>query len=327
MSKGKKKIFMICAIVFAVGCVMGIAGLVAGGISGLNRLADKYSWFVGPDETIRTVYLDTQDASPASDDQLFDRIRIEGDADVNVCVGEVDRTRVTCGKSYQQPEMYISKGVLYIKSQISDDAVINLSGDAQYPDVVVCCPENWTIREIDADTSFGDLDIAGIKLKNADINSSSGDVCMENSSFGKAEITTDSGDVDIERAEGSRMNIESGTGDVSADSLTCRIMDISTLSGNVSCDGLKTGELNVSSGSGECSIEGELKGDTMVKAESGDVDIVTTLKKSEYELVTNVESGELNIENTDGTEIRNDGSRKYVIKAELGIGDLNISFR
>lgn len=327
MSKGKKMIFIICAIVFAVGCVMGIAGLVAGGISGLDKLSDKYSWFVGPGEDVKTAYLDVQNVSPTSDGQLFDRIRIEGDADVNVCIGEADKTRVTYGKIYQQPEMYISKGVLYIKSQINDDAVINLSGDAQYPNVIVSCPEDWTIKEIDADISFGNLDIADIQLNTADINSNSGDICMENLSFGKAEITTDSGDVNIEMAEGRRMNIDSSTGDVSAGNLACGILDISTLSGNISTDGLKTGDLNVSSNSGECSIEGELKGDTVVKAESGDVDIATTLKKSEYELITNVESGELNIDGTDGAESQNSGSHKYVIKAELGIGDLNMIFR
>ena len=46
MSKGMKRFFMICTIVFAAGGVMAIAGLVSGGISDLDKLSDRYDWFI-----------------------------------------------------------------------------------------------------------------------------------------------------------------------------------------------------------------------------------------------------------------------------------------
>ena len=135
MSKGMKRFFMICTIVFAAGGVMAIAGLVSGGISGLDKLSDRYDWFIGPGKSTKTVHLDAEDVQQDAKGQLFDRIKISGDADVSVSRGsDANETRAVFGDHYKAPEMHISKGVLYIDSDESrSGGVVNISGSDTYP--------------------------------------------------------------------------------------------------------------------------------------------------------------------------------------------------
>ncbi len=61
----------------------------------------------------KTVHLDAEDVQQDANGQLFDRIKISGDADVSVSRGsDANETRAVFGDHYKAPEMHISKGVL-----------------------------------------------------------------------------------------------------------------------------------------------------------------------------------------------------------------------
>ena len=160
----------------------------------------------------RSGHLDAEDVQQDANGQLFDRIKISGDADVSVSRGsDANETRAVFGDHYKAPEMHISKGVLYIDSDESrSGGVVNISGSDAYPYVEVYVPDDWTIRDIEADSSCGDIDISDVTITRADIQSDSGDIHLGTTNFDKADITTDSGDISIIGAEGDSLTLKSG---------------------------------------------------------------------------------------------------------------------
>ena len=106
-------------------------------------------------------------------------------------------------------------------------------------------------------------------------------------------------------------------------------------SGEVEADGLKSGGLDVKTGSGECTISGELKGTTSVRSSSGDASITTSLTRSCYDLTTDLNGGDMDIDNSDGHDAddhdnhskHHSGSRKYTMNVQLGSGNLELTFR
>lgn len=337
MSKGMKRFFMICTIVFAAGGVMAIAGLVSGGISGLDKLSDRYDWFIGPGKSTKTVHLDAEDVQQDANGQLFDRIKISGDADVSVSRGsDASETRAVFGDHYKAPEMHISKGVLYIDSDESrSGGVVNISGSDAYPYVEVYVPDDWTIRDIEADSSCGDIDISDVTITRADIQSDSGDIHLGTTNFDKADITTDSGDISIIGAEGDSLTLKSGSGYMTLSDCSFSSGSAVNGSGEVEADGLKSGGLDVKTGSGECTISGELKGTTSVRSSSGDASITTSLTRSCYDLTTDLNGGDMDIDNSEGHDAddhdnhskHHSGSRKYTMNVQLGSGNLELTFR
>lgn len=334
MSKGMRRFLLICAIVFAAGCVISITGFVTGGISGLSRISNRYVWFVAPSDELKTVYLDTSDVKKTSSGQLFDRIKIEGDADVTICSGDTARTASTSGKNVKAPEMYIEKGVLYIKYKAGDSGVINLSGKDTYPGVKVFCGSDWTLKSIDIDGSGGDYSISDVKVSDISADCGSGDLDMKAVHFGKADIKAGSGDTDIESSEGSSLKLKSGSGDIMLKDTAVADSDISADSGEVDIEGISSRYLKAATGSGDCNIQGVLKGTTDVSTKSGDVDIETELSRDAYELVTDVRSGEISIDRDDDDEDSHGSKgthhakdRQYTIKVKLDTGDLQMSFR
>lgn len=337
MSKGMKRFFMICAIVFAAGSVMAIAGLVSGGISGLNKLSDRYDWFVGPDEKSTMVRLDTDGVKRTADGQLFDRIKISGDADVTVSTGsDAKETKAVFGEHYNAPEMHISKGVLYIDSEnISSGGVVNIRGSDTYPHVEVYVPEDWSIKAVEADTSCGDISIGNISIDGADINSDSGDICLGMMNFGKAGITTGSGEISIICAEGNRLTLKSDSGDMSISDCSFRSGSAVTGSGDINADALQSSGFDVKTGSGDCRISGELKGTTSVSSDSGDACITTSLSRSDYDLTTDLDSGDMDVDSSsdhdaddhDSHSNHHGSGSKYTMNVQLGSGDLELTFR
>ena len=333
MSKGMKKFLLICAIIFAAGCVISITGFVTGGISGLSRISDRYKWFVAPSDEVKTVYLDTSDVKKTSSGQLFDRIKIEGDADVTICSGDTAKTRSTSGKNVKAPEMYIDKGVLYIKYKAEDRGVINLSGKDTYPGVEVFCGSDWTLKSIDIDGSGGDYSISDVKVSDISADCGSGDFDMRAVHFDKTDIKAGSGETAIESSKGSSLKLKRGSGDIMLKDIDVADSDISTDSGEVDIEGISSRYLKAVTGCGDCSIQGVLKGTTDVSTKSGDVDIETEFSRDAYELVTDVRSGEISIDRDDDEDTHeskdrhHSKDRKYTIKVKVDTGDLQMSFR
>ncbi|MEI3502513.1 MAG: DUF4097 family beta strand repeat-containing protein [Anaerovoracaceae bacterium] len=234
--------------------------------------------------------------------QLFDRIKISGDADVSVGGGsDANETRAVFGDHYKAPEIHISKGVLYIDSDESrSGGVVNISGSDAYPYVEVYVPDDWTIRDIEADSSCGDIDISDVTITRADIQSDSGDIHLGTTNFDKADITTDSGDISIIGAEGDSLTLKSGSGDMTLSDCSFSSGSAVNGSGEVEADGVKSGGLDVKTGSGECTISGELKGTTSVRSSSGDASITTSLTRSCYDLTTDLNGGDMDIDNSRG---------------------------
>ena len=145
----------------------------------------------------------------------------------------------------------------------------------------------------------------------------------------------DSGDITIIGAEGDSLTLKSGSGDMTLSDCSFSSGSAVTGSGDIDADGLKSGGFDVKTGSGECTISGELKGTTSVRSSSGDASITTSLARSCYDLTTDLNSGDMDIDNSEGHDAddhdnhskHHSGSRKYTMNVQLGSGNLELTFR
>ena len=129
MNRGIKRFFIICAAVTCLGIVAATASYFTGGIPGLGKMSERYSWIrAGVPEMTG---LDLAEAS-GSENVSFDSVNIRGDMDVLIARGSYADTRLIYDEGETAPTFEAKDGVLTVDADKVDSGVlINLgSGDS-----------------------------------------------------------------------------------------------------------------------------------------------------------------------------------------------------
>lgn len=269
------KFFIVCAVVFCVGFVTAAAGFAAGGIRGLDKVAEERDWL----QTSPGKY--TADHIEAGD---FDKAEVEGDIDVYFATekyftdkkwlkdhdldeklgnlkgvepkaGEV---LVIRGSKIKAPEVNVKNGVLHIETgkTVTNGIHLNFSTVSTTPSVYVFCTED--------------------ELKSIEVNALSGDVGFYGISFDKTSI-------------------ESASGDVLMKDVTGKGVDVSLLSGDMELKGNIDGAAAIDSASGDIDLSGNILGNIKISAASGDVEFETEAASKNYAIDVNAFAGDLKI--------------------------------
>lgn len=146
-------------------------------------------------------------------------------------------------------------------------------------------------KEININTTSGD--IKGIDLTNANLtlSSTSGDIKINN--INKSNIKTTSGDVNINKT--TNTTIKTTSGDVEIKDVTEKL-NVKTTSGDVEIDNLilkEDSKINTTSGDVEIDKINNIYVDTTTK--SGRVDIKNNDRKADYELKIETTSGDISV--------------------------------
>lgn len=269
------RFFIICAVVFCIGLVTAIAGVAAGGIKGLDKVAEKREWLVGSPGVLTADHIEADG---------FDKVEISGDIDVYLAaekyfsdekwqkrsslddvLGKLDGTEPKAGKvlvvrgdKVKAPKVEVKNGVLHIKSgkTVTSGINLNLTTVSTTPKVYVFCSED-ELKSIEVNGLSGDISLCGISYDKASIDSASGDVLMEG--------TTGKGTA------------------------------LSLLSGDLEISGALDGSTAIDSASGDIDLSGKLAGDIKINAASGDVEFDTDLALKEYAVNVSALAGDLKV--------------------------------
>ena len=274
------KFFIICAVIFCIGLVTAIAGFAAGGIKGLDKVAEKREWLIGSPGVLTADHIEADG---------FDKVEVKGDIDVYLAtekyfsdekwqkrcnlddvLGKLEGTEPKAGKvlvvrgeKVKAPEVEVKNGVLHIESgkTATKGLTLNLSTVSTTPAVYIFCTED-ELKNIEADALSGDIRLYGISFDKASIDSASGDVLMEDVKGNGAALSLLSGDLEI--------------------------------------SGQLNGAAAIDSTSGDIDLSGKLQGDITINSASGDVEFDTDLASKEYKLNISALAGDLKI--TEGGE-------------------------
>lgn len=223
------KFFIICGAVFVLGLICTIGGVAAGGIDGLEKVAEDHDWVAGsPGERGVT----------AQKVETFDSINVSGQGDVwlvgrsfyqnasrlteedllyptEMDLMKKNQVLVIAGDKVEQPTIGVRDKVLSIEFNNEEFNGINLdSSDIGWtPIVLICCPQD-PLEKLAVSSEVADINCLGVAWKQANIQLNTGDITMEDVESHGLQLHLDTGDA---RMQGMFMNvtsIESEVGDI-----------------------------------------------------------------------------------------------------------------
>lgn len=189
------KFFIICGITLFVGMGLCFGGIMTNGVSGINKVAEKYDWLKGTPGDLQTEYAENLE---------FDSIKATGEMDVILIgadystmpgnwnlPGQVSRAIkeyapeegmvfLCYGERIDAPEYKVTNGVLEINRGMYDEGVVtmNLSYDDGTPKAVVFCGSR-DLDEIDVTSTSGDVAVLGVRCGQMNLKTTDGDIFAE----------------------------------------------------------------------------------------------------------------------------------------------------
>lgn len=288
MSRGLKRFFIICAAVTCLGLIAATIGYAAGGVSGMEKISDRYSWIrAGAPEMTDITLAETMDSENVS----FDSVSIKGDGDISFISGNAGDTRLIYDEKAEAPEFTIKDGVLTVDVRDANDGVlINLGAADSTPQLIVCIPQGATLENIDISSDYGDIELHDLTANTLSIRSNYGDIDITDITYNTADIESDCG--------------------------------------NITLDGVDSEKLSIASDQGDVKISGRLSGSTDITADYGNTDILTSLPESSYSIDVKADLGRIKIGSHDygDTEHISFGSGINMINIAADMGDVSIGF-
>ena len=282
MGKKTKKFLLICGIVVGAGLLLAIIGAAAGGLGDMSKLADHYTWISGPSADEEQQTLDPS--------KSFESVKVSGDLDLDIVKGSEDSVKLIYPKDGGTYSMDVENGTLVVNYESKNNAVVQLSGEDRDPRLVITRKDGASIKNIEADLTWGDADLEDLTADTVTLN-------------------LDDGDADLVQAQIGTLKADLGYGDLETVNITC-------------------GSVTANLDDGDCQLKGALGGNISVTANYGDVDVETSLDESQY--TVNAESGYGDIEvgsltREDGGTLQT-GAGSYMMKLYADDGDISVDF-
>lgn len=282
MGKKTKKFLIICGIVVGAGLLLTVIGAAAGGLDDATKLADHYTWISGPSEDEEQQLLDSS--------QTFDSVKVSGDLDLDIVKGNEDSVKLIYPKDSGTYNMDVENGTLVVNFDYQKKAIIQLSAEDSTPRLVITQKDPASIKNIDADLSWGDVDLEDLTAETV-------------------TLTLDDGDADLTRTQIGTLKVDMDYGDLETESITC---------------GTVAAQLD----DGDCDLDGTFNGGINVNASYGDVEIRTKLAESQYTVKAETNYGDIEVgglTREDGGTLHN-GTGAYAMDLYADDGDISVTF-
>ena len=218
MGKKTKKFLIICGIVVGAGLLLAVIGAAAGGLDDATKLADHYTWISGPSEDEEQQLLDSS--------QTFDSVKVSGDLDLDIVKGNEDSVKLIYPKDSGTYNMDVENGTLVVNYDYQKKAIIQLSAEDSTPRLVITQKDPASIKNIDADLSWGDVDLEDLTAETV-------------------TLTLDDGDADLTRTQIGTLKVDMDYGDLETESITCGTVAAQLDDGDCDLDGTFNGGINV----------------------------------------------------------------------------------
>ena len=251
MGKKTKRFLIICAVVVGIGLILAAIGAAAGGVRGVEKLAERYEWISGPTENEQQI-LDSA--------QSFDSIKISGDMGLNIVKGNEDSVKLIYPKDSGTCDMKVENNTLIADYSYKEDgAVISLSDEDSGPCLVITRRDPASIKSIEANLGFGDVDLESITVDTVNLTLENGDVELSDTCIGTFKADVDYGDCELGGAFNGNITVNSNNGDI--DIRTSLPESSYTISAKSNCGDIEAGGLKreaggeLQSGNGSCMMQ------------------------------------------------------------------------
>lgn len=223
------------------------------------------------------------------DSSLVEKITVNAkSADIHIVESNTNQIEVKIsGNKKEEYQVQLNQGELLISKKGGNYFCIGFC----YIDyeIEIKIPKSYQ-KDLKIKTASGNLDIDMNLTSNLDISTISGDI--ETMEIGNASIKTTSGEIEVEKANDSKLISTSGDIEIH----NCKNVDITTTSGEISIGLLelsKNGKIKTVSGDVEIGSTNKIYVET--KTVSGDTQIRNNNRTSQYELLIETTSGDIEV--------------------------------
>lgn len=256
----------------------------------------------------------------------------------------------------EQPEYSLEDGKLLFNDK---DAFPNSYSISFNPDnqIKIYLPENAPLKDLEIDSSSGDVSLTSFVADDADVNIAYGDLTIENAAAAKMKINLASGDSSItdfqfgdlefassygdsdftdintgtsrlpENVTFNDVRIESSSGDIMLDKLVCSSIKLRDAYGNIQCKEINSDRLDSTLSSGDFTINSSNIMDLSVEDSYGDADLGLTGSESDYSLDLSTSYGSIKVgDKKYEDQLRQDNGGDRQLSANLSSGDITIRF-
>ena len=146
--------------------------------------------------------------------------------------------------------------------------------------------------------------------------------------FEKADIATGAGRLTVDRLSANKMNFELGAGEVKIDTLIATSdIDIDGGAGKITISGGALHNLDLDMGVGQLNLTSALTGESDFDLGVGESNITVIGNKDAYKLDIEKGIGNITVDGTNVSNIKDQGNGNHSIDISGGIGTINLKFQ
>jgi DUF4097 and DUF4098 domain-containing protein YvlB len=347
MTKGTKRLTLICVIVLALGIVIGGAGLLMGGMQSV-------SWGAGGPKIF--------DENDASQMIVIDE-RYDGFKNIEINIGYLDKIIIKEGTTFsvkgQVRESHggliaeLDGGTLTVKNKSTGLILggfsigpffntektenrlevtypagtklssLNLNTDLSDVEITGLAADKAVI-----DNDSGDMKISGITGTKLTINNDLGDTLLENVTEGRIEIDNASGSLTLKDITGGTLFIDNDLGEVKAENIDVESADCNNANGDLTYLNFRSGGLKLDNDLGETKISGVLEGISTIENDNGDLklDLNQPENALSYDIDSDLGDTKVNGKAYGGSAKNSISDARNVLKINSRLGDVTLNF-
>ena len=203
MKKGLAITLIICAILFIVGGVLIVLGIVNGGAMFFNI---DYAHHKVNTSSSKEIISGNEDVDPFTD------IEIDVDAAaVTIVKGESYHVDYKLSAdAYDKVDIGVESGKLKINAKHKSNYLslsFNPLPDDLKPYIEITVPENAELKDGTITVDAGNIGVKDLSFDNFTVDSDAGKVTLENATIGSSSLDTDAGDIDITGSDLEKLTI------------------------------------------------------------------------------------------------------------------------
>ncbi|WP_433745874.1 DUF4097 domain-containing protein [Falsibacillus pallidus] len=301
-------------------------------------------FFIGVGGSVMTIY-----ASGGLNFNTVDILQsktVDGDSVQSIAV-DCSSTDVSIREAQDQNDIKV-KMTGNVSKKLKDDYKLNVSSDkgtlivgldvrnmfhvgfnVRNVKIEITVPEKIYDR-LAVQVKSGDIDVDGLKSKEANLETASGDLILKNlENASQLDIQASSGDVEIKDSHVENLKFKANSGDLVIDGVSAKTSDLSTSSGDMDISNL-SGNILANLASGDLTIRNAKDtGDITADMASGDVTITFKEKPTDLAVDFKANSGDGKVqldgflfeEKEEDRILGKIGSGKHLVKVHAASGD------
>lgn len=322
MKRGLIITIIFCVILFFVGGILLVIGVVSGGKAAFN--IDYKNHKLRTSDNMKLVTKDVEISE-------FEKMDINiGTADLIIKEGDTYSLKYALYEG-EEPTIGVNEGTLTVKTN-KEQSFINfnvfgLVNNDTNPYVEITVPAKTVLKDSEIVVAAGDATFSDIEVEEMNIKSAAGDVKLKNFISHNSKVEANAGDISIDSSEIDTLETTISAGELNVISLKSEELNVKNDYGDIEITSSEITDSELIANAGSIELEKTRVKNIDVESSYGDVNLGLIGEEADYDMDLTVAAGDCEISGKDVGKNHNvKKGREKNINVASAAGDIEISF-